>query len=358
MSIRTVNKQINKALQDHKLTQCEAEKIIETAEKGPLTTGEARRISDLYERGEWFMPDTFPHGALPQPRPPEYEMEPGARATLMSFFVENKVPQGSAHGDVKEAILASLDASSMVDHATTRPRNQHNLHRVTLRDRRVVDGDRLDAYLDTNKDEFFVKQTGSGFGGVVGPFWYGPFEVQEPADRTPSEAVGAANKALELIHNRLTEEIRTEDGISNFALRQNGTVAVVVQPHTMFTDAQLTHAANAHLKEAGLPAADIELVKAAIQPVPPFVMIADANAALKNIQARLTADIRAEDDVSNFSLRPGGTVAIVVRPHAYYGDDDIRAASEALLQEAGMGGYPTEIVRPAVDPIGMFGGVG
>ena len=42
-------------------------------------------IWDLYERGEWFMPDTFPHGALPQPRPPEYEMTPGARSTLMQL---------------------------------------------------------------------------------------------------------------------------------------------------------------------------------------------------------------------------------------------------------------------------------
>ncbi len=152
MSIRTVNKQISTALQDHKLTQAEAEQIISTAEKGPLTTGEARRISDLYERGEWFMPDTFPHGALPQPRPPEYEMEPGARQTLMSFFIENKIPQGTAYGDVKKAILASFDEGEMLNHPTTQPKSVHNLHRVTLRDNRMLGlmgGTRLDAYRDT-----------------------------------------------------------------------------------------------------------------------------------------------------------------------------------------------------------------
>jgi hypothetical protein len=355
MSIRTVNKQIRKALRDNVLTQNEAETIVKTAEKGPLTTGEARRISDLYERGEWFMPDTFPLGAFPQPRPPEYEMTPGARSTLMQFFEAHEVPQGTAYGDVKKAILASFDESTMVDHPATRPSNQHNLHRVTLRDRRAIGGSRLDAYLDTRKDVFFVKQSTSGFGALGGPQWFGPFKVEDPAERTPTEAVDAANKALAQIHNRLTEEIRTEDGISNLSLRDDGTVAVVVRPHTMFTDAQLTHAAKALLADAGLPDAEIALVKAAIQPVPPFVMVADANAALREIQSRLTADIRAEDDISNFSLRDDGTVAIVVRPHAYYDDGEIQSAADALLKEAGLAGYPTELVRPAVDPFFPFG---
>jgi hypothetical protein len=305
------------------------------------------------------MPDTFPHGALPQPRPPEYEMEPGARQTLMSFFIENKIPQGTAYGDVKKAILASFDEGEMLNHPTTQPKSVHNLHRVTLRDNRMLGlmgGTRLDAYLDTQKDAFFVKQTGAGFGALGGAHWFGPFKVEDPSERTPTEAVAAANKALKAIHSRLTEEIRTEDGISNLSLRDDGKVAVVVQPHTMFTDDQLTYAAKALLADAGLAGAEIELVKAAIQPVPPFVMIANANAALEVIQSRMTTDMRADDDISNFSLRPDGTVAIVVRPHAYHDDAAIQAAADALLKDAGMGGYPTELVRPAVDPIGMFGG--
>jgi hypothetical protein len=181
MSIRTVERSIRKALDDNKLTQAEAETIIATAEKGPTTTGEARRIADLYEKGQWFMPNTFPPGALPQPRPPQYEMEAGAEKSLLNFFVSERVPQGGMYKPVKEDIEAALkdvDYSGMqLDEA---PRT-HNLHHVHLKDQRMVDGPRTDAYVDTQKDEFYLKVTGAGMAGpdTVGPFWYGPIELKE-----------------------------------------------------------------------------------------------------------------------------------------------------------------------------------
>jgi hypothetical protein len=102
MSIRSVNRQINKALKDN------VQQIVAAAEKGRLTTGETKAISDMYTEGVWYMPNHFPHGALPQPRPPQYELEAGAEQALHSFFVANKIPQGEGYKTAKTEIEFAL----------------------------------------------------------------------------------------------------------------------------------------------------------------------------------------------------------------------------------------------------------
>jgi hypothetical protein len=200
MSIRTVERSIRHALADNKLTKAEAENIIATAEKGPITTGEARRIADLYEKGQWFMPNTFPPGALPQPRPPQYQMEDGAAQPLLNFFIAERVPQGSMYKPVKEDIEAALKNVDYNALALDTPPNTKNLHHVHLKDMRMVDGPRTDAYVDTNKDEFYLKVTGAGMAGpdTIGPYWHGPIPLKElsPTERVADkvDAWTLANK--------------------------------------------------------------------------------------------------------------------------------------------------------------------
>jgi hypothetical protein len=49
---------------------------------------------------------------------------------------------------------------------------------------RPVDGNRTDAYVNTEKQEFFLKVTGAGMAGpdTVGPFWYGPLKMNEVSE--------------------------------------------------------------------------------------------------------------------------------------------------------------------------------
>jgi hypothetical protein len=184
MSIRTVERSIRHALADNKLTQAEAEDIVTTAEKGPVTTGEARRIAELYEDGQFKFPTHFPPGALPQPRPPLYDMEPGAAQPLLNFFIAERVPQAKMYGLVKEDIEAALDGLDRSSKALDEAPRVRNLHEVQLHDNRPADGERLDAFVDTRKDEFYLKSTGAGMAGpdTIGPFWYGPFPLEELSD--------------------------------------------------------------------------------------------------------------------------------------------------------------------------------
>jgi hypothetical protein len=221
MSIRSVNRQINKALKDNVLTQCEAETIVQNAEKGRLTTGETKAIADLYTEGQWYMPNHFPHGAFPQPRPPQYEMKAGAEQTLLNFFVANKIPQGEGYKTAKTEIefaLKDFDYSCELPEA---PNTKH-LHHVHLRDQRPVDGNRTDAYVNTEKQEFYLKVTGAGMAGpdTVGPYWYGPIKMNEVAETdVVKDKISAYDLARELGLNttrthtpRVTDVVKNDDG--------------------------------------------------------------------------------------------------------------------------------------------------
>ena len=53
---------------------------------------------------------------------------------------------------------------------------------LVLRDDRPIDGDMVGLAIDAANSQFYVKVTGSGFGAPesVGPFWYGPFSLDDP----------------------------------------------------------------------------------------------------------------------------------------------------------------------------------
>lgn len=186
MSIRTVNREIRKALTDNVLTQSEAETIVKTAEKGRITTGETKAVANLYEDGQFKFPTHFPPGALPQPRPPMYDLQGGAAQTFMNFFIQERVPQGKVYGEMKEDVEAAIRDINHEALATAEPNTKH-LHHVHIDDKRMVDGPRTDAYVNTEKDEFYLKVTGAGMAGpdTVGPYWYGPIALTElsPTER-------------------------------------------------------------------------------------------------------------------------------------------------------------------------------
>lgn len=171
-------------------------------------------------------------------------------------------------------------------------------------------------------------------------------------------AVSKANEKLEQIHNRLTEELRAEDGISNLAVNDYGEISVVVRPHNMFSDDALRSVATELLSQAGYDATELTLVRPAIEPVPPQVgaqaSVDAANAAIKQVQQRMTEELRAEDHMVNLSLRDDGSVAVVLSPHANFSDSAYLHTAKEHLENAGLVGAELTIVRPAIEPRPRF----
>lgn len=168
----------------------------------------------------------------------------------------------------------------------------------------------------------------------------------------PAEhAVAAVNKALDQIHHRLTEEIRVEDSISNLALRDDGSIAVVVGAHARDGDKAILATVREMLKSAGLTKAKLDIVRPAIEPIPPFVVVQRAFDAIQKVQQRLTTDLRAEDDIVGMHL-DNNDVRVALRAHTHFNDAQITAVVEKYLKDAG---YPAHghvvFVRPAIDPI-------
>ena len=178
MSIRTVSRQVRTALQDQKITGAEARAIVSEAEKGRITTGEAKKVADVYNQGnQWTT--AGPMGHL---NPPRVQMEGDANNVLSAFFLRNSVPAGGNFVGVKaqiEDVLSRVRLGTPLDSA---PNTKH-LHEVHIDDMRMLDGPRTDAFLDTEKKEFYVKYTGAGMAGpdTIGPYWHGPIGLPEGA---------------------------------------------------------------------------------------------------------------------------------------------------------------------------------
>lgn len=193
MSVRNVNREIRKAVELDNcvgpvVTEAEAQKIVDTAEKGklgqptPVTVGEAKAIADLFDRSPVAQPPA--PGSLMTMACPENgsdpRMDPGASETFNAFFVRNALPYGENLPEVKGRIERALEGVDLGAALACEP-DVSKMHHVFLRDARPVDGDRRDAYLDADKGEIYLKVTGAGMAGphTVGPFWYGPIALPE-----------------------------------------------------------------------------------------------------------------------------------------------------------------------------------
>jgi hypothetical protein len=172
-------------------------------------------------------------------------------------------------------------------------------------------------------------------------------EIHEQVDL--KDAVASANASLETIHNRRTRDIRVEDGVSNLAVRDDGKIAVVLKPRQPYDEARIEKAIKRLLTDAGVKAPKLEFVRAAIEPVPPGAMVASASAAIHQVQQRMTADMRAEDDIVNLSWG-GSSVKVVLKARPYFSEAEIGAVVQAHLEKAGLRGADLEYVRPAINP--------
>lgn len=188
MSIKTVRAAIQKATADGAI-DCqagahisgpEAKDIIAAAElndkrtkKTPVTQGEIGEIVDFFQRqllprapGSVF--------ALACPESPNsVVMDADAISAFEAFFTRHDVVVGALKPAVEQAIKNGYGPS------LAQAPNLDGLTYVFLRDSRMVDGPRLEAYVDVAKKEAYIKITGAGMAGpdTVGPFWRGPVKL-------------------------------------------------------------------------------------------------------------------------------------------------------------------------------------
>lgn len=167
----------------------------------------------------------------------------------------------------------------------------------------------------------------------------------------PQRAVHEAWASIEQVQRRLTRDLRVEDGVAGLSLMHDGRVSVALKANQPYDEARIADAVKSHLAAAGLKNATLEMVRPAIQPVPLHVVVDSAMDAIRQVQGRLTADMRAEDDILNLRHSDDG-VRVVLRAHAYFNEADIAAAVKQHLHAAG---YPGDanltFIRPAIQPV-------
>lgn len=208
MSTTTVRSQIKTAMKtthgcsNGHVSAAETDSILAEARKGGVTAGEGKLVADLYAKGHLLTPGSVATRACPEHPASWYSYDAGAKAKMNTFFTEQNLPYGDNAAKIKakvEAKLADVDLGTRLPHAPSTA----NLHELLIADQRPVDGARRDAFIDAKKNSFYLKVTGSGFGGpqTVGPFWYGPFSLESAPAQTGvtsqrrSQILSAFNKA-------------------------------------------------------------------------------------------------------------------------------------------------------------------
>jgi hypothetical protein len=73
--------------------------------------------------------------------------------------------------------MGNMDPATQIDAPATT-----GLLVIELYDQTPIDGDQAEVLVNTDESWFYVRITGSGFAGpdTVGPFYYGPYEVEKP----------------------------------------------------------------------------------------------------------------------------------------------------------------------------------
>jgi hypothetical protein len=172
----------------------------------------------------------------------------------------------------------------------------------------------------------------------------------------PQEAIEKANAELATIQARLTKDLRSEDGVSNLVSKGGNQVAVVFKAQQHFSEAEVLSSVKALLARHGLKNAQLEVIRPAINIRPVRSVVDEAMASIKQVQQRLTADMRAEDDIVNLSTGGhGGTspgeVRVVLRARPHFSEADIKKAVVAHLERAGLTGADISFIRPRILPM-------
>jgi hypothetical protein len=176
MSIKSVQSQIKQAVADGRITQPEARAIIKEAEKGPLTTGEAKAIADAYEAPKRMHTMAVGEG-------PDYVTTPAADKAFEKFFERAGLPVGEAG----QAVLGHM-ASLVSFKRQTRTLNDAALAGPPAKLEQMIQaplhggpvgGPSKQIFVDAGKREFYYSEQAMVFPQPEAKF-FGPFSVDAP----------------------------------------------------------------------------------------------------------------------------------------------------------------------------------
>lgn len=210
MTIRQVKSEIQSAMttsgmcENSHITGSEMKKIATVAERGGVTRGEARLFTDLLEKGHLLEPSHFMTEACPENPSSFFTVDTGAVKEANALFVRNNLPYGANEEAMRAKVQKALDTIEGYGEPLAKAPNVKSLHPLFLQDMRMVDGPRLDAYLNPKKSEFFLKITGAGMGGphTVGPFWHGPFKFDA---KKPVVSAANVEKMRGAVHQKMSQ---------------------------------------------------------------------------------------------------------------------------------------------------------
>jgi hypothetical protein len=208
MGMREVRRDIRAAMstdnrcESSHVSGSEMTQIGKTAEKAGVTPGEARLIADILERGHILKPNPSMTEACPEHPADFFSVDQSAVKEANSFFVRNNLPYGQNEEAMRSRVRKAMDELDDYGTSLAKAPNVKSYHPLFIQDMRMVDGSRIDAFLNPKKGDFYLKFTGAGMGGpdTVGPFWHGPFKIdlKKPvvSEETTAKLRGAVHQHM------------------------------------------------------------------------------------------------------------------------------------------------------------------
>lgn len=191
MTVKTVTQRTTRALQDKRITAKEAKEIIKAAETNTqgktdkVSKGEAKKIAALFEGTRSDPPPGVGWNPPPPGTPMKPSMEREARKAFNDFFIKHRLPMGENEGAMTNRIKTMMEVIDRGEPLAKAP-STRNLHEVFLHDHRPVDGERLDAFVDSDKNRFYVRSESHNRANPSGETkWYGPFAFAERSVNPP-----------------------------------------------------------------------------------------------------------------------------------------------------------------------------
>ncbi|MFO0724427.1 MAG: hypothetical protein U1E65_11625 [Myxococcota bacterium] len=166
-----------------------------------ISPSEARQIDTLVKNGHQVV-GQFMTMACPEHPGNYYNIEKGAVTAANALFAENGLPYGENRAAIRAKIQGAIDEGypAKLDKA---PRLT-GLHQLEISNKLMIDGPKVDAFLNAKTGDFYLRVTGSGFGGPehIGPFYYGPGSIDL---KTPLLKKSTINKALVALNKALAK---------------------------------------------------------------------------------------------------------------------------------------------------------
>lgn len=165
---------------------------------GIVRPGEAVQIADLLEKGHTPpKPGQIMTMACPEHPASYFSINSAAKKEANALFVRNSLPYGKNEAVIRAKINAVIDQNGWGEQLSKKP-NTTGLHAIEISNKLMVDGPKVEALLNAKTGKFFVKVTGSGFGGPqhIGPFYYGPNTVDLKAPVIKDSTLNKMRAAL------------------------------------------------------------------------------------------------------------------------------------------------------------------